>query len=49
MGPEVIPLGIRLEAISFNHSARVLHYLLLNIFRAPTLFVHAIFPSAFRL
>jgi hypothetical protein len=47
VGLVVIHLGIRLEAISFNHSARILHFLLLNIFRALTLLVHAIVPSVF--
>jgi hypothetical protein len=37
MGPAIIRLGIRLEAISFNHSVRILHHLLFYIFRAPML------------
>jgi hypothetical protein len=49
MGPEIIHLGMRLQAISFNHSARILHYLLLHTFRAPTLFVHALVPFVFPL
>jgi hypothetical protein len=47
--PIIIHLRIRLQAISFNQSARILHHLLLNIFRVLVLFVHAVFPSAFRL
>ena len=47
MGPEIIRLGIRLQAISFNHSVRILHHLLLHTFGAPTLFVHALVPFVF--
>jgi hypothetical protein len=49
MGPAIIRLGIRLEAISFNHSVRILHHLLLHIFRASMLFVHALVPFVFPL
>jgi len=47
MGPEIIRLGIRLEAISLNHSVRILHHLLLHTFRAPMRFVHALVPFVF--
>jgi hypothetical protein len=48
-GVGLLRLGIRLQAISFDRTVRILHHLLLNIFRAPTLFTHAPVPSAFRL
>src|SRR5258708_8916302 len=49
MGPEIIRLGMRLQAISLNHSVRILHYLLLHTFRASTRFVHALVPFVFPL
>src|SRR5437773_6212424 len=49
MGPEIIRPGMRLQAISFNRSVRILHSLLLNIFRVRTLFVHALVPFVFPL
>lgn len=45
----LLRLGIRLQAISLDRTVRILHHLLLNIFRTPTLFTHAFVPSAFRL
>src|SRR6266487_2295626 len=42
-------LGMRLQAISFDHPVRISRHLLLNIFRTPTLFTHALVPSVFRL
>ncbi len=47
MGPEIIHLGIRLEAISLNHSVRILHHLLLHTFRALMRFVQALVPFVF--
>jgi hypothetical protein len=47
MGPEIIRLGIRLQAISLNHSVRILHHLLLHTFRALVRFVHALAPFVF--
>jgi hypothetical protein len=47
MGPEIIRPGIRLQAISFNHSVRTLHHLLLHPFGAPMRFVHALVPFVF--
>ena len=49
MGLEIIRLGIRLQAISFNHSVRILHHLLLHPFGAPMRFVHALVPFVFPL
>src|SRR5712692_7719319 len=49
MGPDIIRLGIRLQAISLNHSVRILHHLLLHTFRASMRFVHALFPFVFPL
>jgi len=49
MGPEIIRLGIRLQAISLNHSVRISRYLLLHTFGAPTLLVHALVPFVFPL
>ena len=49
MGPEIIRLGMRLQAISFNHSVRILHHLLLHTFGAPMRFVHALVPFVFPL
>ena len=49
MGPEIIRPGMRLQAISFNRSVRILHSLLLHIFRVRTLFVHALVPLVFPL
>jgi hypothetical protein len=47
MGPEIIRLGIRLQAISLHHSVRILHPLLLHTFRALMRFVHALVPFVF--
>src|SRR6266849_517049 len=49
MGPEIIRLGIRLQAISLNHSVRILHHLLLHTFGASMRFVHALVPFVFPL
>ena len=49
MGLEVIRLGIRLQAISLNHSVRILHHLLLHTFGALMRFVHALVPLVFPL
>jgi len=49
MGPEIIRLGIRLQAISLNHSVRISRYLLLHTFAALMLFVHALVPFVFPL
>jgi hypothetical protein len=49
VGVVLLRLGIRLEAISFDRTVRILRHLLLNIFRTPTRFTHAPVPSAFRL
>lgn len=49
MGVRLLRLGIRLQAISFDHTVRILRHLSFNIFRTPTLFTHALVPSAFRL
>ena len=49
MGVVLLRLGIRLQAISFDHTVRISRHLLLNIFRTPTLFTHALVPSVFRL
>src|SRR5436309_754683 len=49
MGPEIIRLVTRLQAISFNRSVRILHSLLLHIFRVRTLLVHALVPLLFPL
>jgi hypothetical protein len=48
-GVVLLRLGIRLQAISLDHAVRIWRHLLLNIFRALTLFAHALVPSAFRL
>ena len=44
----LLQLGIRLQAISFDHTVRISRHLPLNIFRTPTLFTHALVPFAFR-
>jgi hypothetical protein len=49
MGPEIIRLGIRLQAISLDHRVRTSRYLLLHTFGAPTLLVHALVPFVFPL
>jgi len=47
MEPELIRLGMRLQAINLNHSVRILHHLLLHTFTAPMRFVHALVPFVF--
>jgi hypothetical protein len=49
MGPEIIRLGMRLQAISLHRSVRISHHLLLHTFGAPTLLVHALVPFVFPL
>jgi hypothetical protein len=48
MGVQVLLLGIGLQTISLDHIVRILHRIPLNIFKAPTLFTHAVVPFVFR-
>lgn len=47
-GVQLLRLRKRLQANSFSHSVRILHCILLNIFREPMLSMHALVPFTFR-